>query len=149
MLCLSVCSFPYCTIRHGSDMKGNAGVLGHFLLHWEGWSGPGTTWANVKFLWNLPQSSIEPAIIYSESSVLPLDHGGPLWHGSEQLCYRYYFKLSALIRYLGRRAHTACVIERDCWLTQNEVKCRCFRSLFLHYEGWIGPGQPGLMRRIF
>ena len=30
------------------------------------------------FLWNLPQSSIELATIYSESSALPLDHGGPL-----------------------------------------------------------------------
>ena len=47
------------------------------FLHYEGWIGPGTAWANeVKFLWNLPQSSIEPATFYSESSALPLDHGG-------------------------------------------------------------------------
>ena len=59
-------------------MKWNAGILGHFFLHYEGWIGPGTAWANeVKFLWNLPQSSIEPATFYSESSALPLDHGCP------------------------------------------------------------------------
>ena len=50
------------------------------FLHYEGWIGPGTVWANeVKSLWNLPQSSIEPATFYSESSTLPLDHGGPLY----------------------------------------------------------------------
>ena len=60
-------------------MKWNAGVLGHIFLQSEGWIGPETAWANkVKFLWNLPQSSIEPATFYSVSSALPLDHGGPL-----------------------------------------------------------------------
>ena len=39
------------------------------FLHYEGCIGPRTAWANeVKFLWNLPQSSIEPATFYSESS---------------------------------------------------------------------------------
>ena len=59
------------------EMKWNDGVLGHFL-NYEGWIGPGTGWViKVKFLWNLPQSSIEPATFYSEFSVLLLDHGGP------------------------------------------------------------------------
>ena len=53
-------------------------VLGTFL-HYECWIGPGTAWVNeVKFfLWNLPQGSIEPATLDSESSAQPLDHGGP------------------------------------------------------------------------
>ena len=42
------------------------------------WIGPGTAWANeVKFLWNLPQSSIEPTTFYSQFSALPLDHDAP------------------------------------------------------------------------
>ena len=36
------------------------------FLHYEGWIGPGTAWANeAKILWNLPQSIIEPATFYS------------------------------------------------------------------------------------
>ena len=38
-------------------LKWNAVVLGPFL-HYEGWIEPGTAWANDKFLWNLPQSTI-------------------------------------------------------------------------------------------
>ena len=54
-----------------SKMKWNAGVIDHFFLY-EGWTGPGTAWANeVKFLWKLPQSSIKPAIFYSESNAVP------------------------------------------------------------------------------
>ena len=53
-------------------------VFSDTFLHYESWIGPGITWANeVKFLWNLPQSSIDPATFYSDSSVLPLDHGSP------------------------------------------------------------------------
>ena len=49
------------------------------FLHCEGWIGPGTAWANeVKFLWNLFQSSIDPSTLDSESNALPLNHGGPL-----------------------------------------------------------------------
>ena len=60
-----------------NETKWNARVLGHFF-HCEGWIGSGTAWANeVKFLWNLSQSGIEPVPFYSESSTLPLDHGGP------------------------------------------------------------------------
>ena len=48
-----------------------------FALWWMNWAG--MAWANeVKFLWNVPQISTEPATYYSESSVLRLDHGGPL-----------------------------------------------------------------------
>ena len=38
--------------------------------------GTGTARANeVKFLWNLLQSSIDRSILDSESSALPMDHG--------------------------------------------------------------------------
>ena len=57
-------------------MKWNASVLGHFFLHYEGWIESGTAWANeVKFLRNLPPSSIEPAIFYSWVQRATADHG--------------------------------------------------------------------------
>ena len=38
------------------------------FLHYEGWIGLGTAWANdVKLLWNLPQSSIQPLTFYADS----------------------------------------------------------------------------------
>ena len=67
------------TYKWNMYVKWNASVLGPFLCY-EGWIGPGTAFANeIKFfLWNFPQSSIEPATFYSESSTLPLDHGSLL-----------------------------------------------------------------------
>ena len=72
-----VLKFVYDSFVCHAHVKWNAGDLGPFL-HYEGWIGPrGTAWANeVKFLWNFPQSSIDSATFYSESSALLLYHGG-------------------------------------------------------------------------
>ena len=42
------------------------------------WCGQAAGEKKMKFLWKFPQSSIESVTFYSESSALPLDHGGPL-----------------------------------------------------------------------
>ena len=47
--------------------------FGPLFLRYEGWIGPGTAWANeVKFLWNLPQSSIDPSTLDSESNAVSM-----------------------------------------------------------------------------
>ena len=60
-----------------NEMKWNDGVLGHFFCTLKAELGRGQLGLmRWNFLWNLPQNSIEPTTFYTESSVLPLEHGG-------------------------------------------------------------------------